>query len=298
MAVTTLPQRTVIERREVALFPYEQRTITIDSNVINYVDEGQGPPLVLLHPLPASSFIYRSFIPILRRHFRCIAFDAAGFGFSRAAPHFVQEPRAHAELVRSLLTELDLQGAILYLHDTLGAAGLWAAVQEKDRLQGLIIGTTFAWSLENYPEVQRFISMLGRRIPGDIILQIMMPFYFNNARYGLKGTWAPAEKQAYKDRFGPTQRRNMQLLFRNVLKDVDFYKNLSERLTELSHLPVFLPWGTEDQVFGLDWLERFETLFPNHRTLVIDGAHHFPQEHAPQLIIDGILDWWAEQKAK
>lgn len=296
MTVLVLNERTMVDTHEPRLFPYKQHKLNIDGNQIVYVDEGCGLPLVLVHPLPASSFIYRNFIPVLKHHFRCIAFDAPGFGFSKAAADFEQSPKGHARVIQQILSQLDLQDTILYLHDTLGAAGLWAALEEQQRIKGLIIGTTFAWSLDEYPEVKRFLNMVAQTIPGSLILQIMMTGYFRNARFKHKGVWTPAEKEAYRERFKGTQRRNMQQLFRNVLADSDFYDALWQRLPELGDRPTFFPWGTEDLVFDTDWLERFETMFPNHQTLVIDGAHHFPQEHAPQVIVDGIIDWWANQK--
>jgi pimeloyl-ACP methyl ester carboxylesterase len=40
---------------------------------LHYVDEGDGPPLVLYHGNPTLSFLYRNIITALRGRFRCIA---------------------------------------------------------------------------------------------------------------------------------------------------------------------------------------------------------------------------------
>lgn len=274
------------------LFPYKQHTIDINGNRIRYIDEGEGTPLLLIHPLPAWSFIYREFIPILRSKFRCIAFDVPGFGNSVAANHFEQTPENHTRVIGGLLAALDLQDAVLYLHDSLGGAGLAAVLEQRQRVAGLVIGTTFAWSLDNYPETKSFLTKVSRPIPGALILRMMMPFYYRNARYGNAESWTKAEKNAYADAFGAQQRGNMRALFGNVLKSKAFYHRLEQRLPELGNLPVFLPWGTEDGAIAMGWLSRFEQNFPNHTTMVIEGAHHFPQEHAPQQVANGILDWW------
>jgi haloalkane dehalogenase len=52
---------------------------------VHYVDEGAGPPLLLLHGNPTWSFLYREIIKGLRDSYRCIAPDHPGFGLSRAA---------------------------------------------------------------------------------------------------------------------------------------------------------------------------------------------------------------------
>ena len=43
--------------------------------LFSYVDEGKGPVLLLLHGNGSWSFLYRHMIPLLSKHFRCIALD-------------------------------------------------------------------------------------------------------------------------------------------------------------------------------------------------------------------------------
>ena len=48
-----------------------------------HVDEGEGPPVVLLHGEPTWSFLYRKvMISLLESGFRCIVPDLPGFGRS------------------------------------------------------------------------------------------------------------------------------------------------------------------------------------------------------------------------
>lgn len=57
------------------LFPFTSRSIEVDGNRIHYIDEGQGPTLLLLHGNPTWSFLYRHIVRQLAPHFRCIALD-------------------------------------------------------------------------------------------------------------------------------------------------------------------------------------------------------------------------------
>jgi haloalkane dehalogenase len=59
----------------------------------NYLDEGAGPPLILLHGNPTWSFLYRDVIAGLRDRYRCVAIDYPGFGLSHAAPGYGYTPR-------------------------------------------------------------------------------------------------------------------------------------------------------------------------------------------------------------
>jgi len=74
------------------LYPFEDRYLPLDGVQLHYVDEGEGPPLLMLHGNPTWSFLYRDIILGLRDRFRCIAVDHPGFGLSAAPPEI---GRAH-----------------------------------------------------------------------------------------------------------------------------------------------------------------------------------------------------------
>ena len=65
-----------------SLFPYESRFADVGGARVHYVDEGDGPPLLLLHGNPTYSLLYRDIIRDLRDRYRCVALDYPGFGLS------------------------------------------------------------------------------------------------------------------------------------------------------------------------------------------------------------------------
>lgn len=53
------------------------------------IDEGDGPPVVCLHGVPASSFLYRKVVPELAaRGLRGLAFDLPGLGLAERPQDF------------------------------------------------------------------------------------------------------------------------------------------------------------------------------------------------------------------
>src|ERR1035438_5030215 len=70
------------------LFPFTSRFVELSGNVVHYVDEGEGPILLMLHGNPTWSFVYRDVIAQLSGSFRCIAPDYPGFGLSSPAPGY------------------------------------------------------------------------------------------------------------------------------------------------------------------------------------------------------------------
>jgi pimeloyl-ACP methyl ester carboxylesterase len=60
------------------LYPFADRYADVAGCVVHHVDEGSGPPLLLLHGNPTWSFLYRKIISGLRDRHRCIAVDYPG----------------------------------------------------------------------------------------------------------------------------------------------------------------------------------------------------------------------------
>ena len=60
-------------------------TAAVSGGAMAYVDEGEGPPVVLLHGFPTSSFLWRREIPLLASRMRVIAPDMLGYGRRRGS---------------------------------------------------------------------------------------------------------------------------------------------------------------------------------------------------------------------
>lgn len=63
-------------------YAFESRWFRTDDGVQHYVDEGSGPPLLMVHGNPTWSFAWRHLIAGLRDRYRVIAVDHLGCGFS------------------------------------------------------------------------------------------------------------------------------------------------------------------------------------------------------------------------
>ncbi len=127
------------------LYPFEDRYLEIEGSRVHYIDEGTGPPLLLLHGNPTWSFLYREIIEGLRGDYRCIALDYPGFGLSPAAKGYSFTPAEHAHIVERLVLELDLEGVTMMVQDWGGPIGFGAATRQPERFTAFVIGNTWAW---------------------------------------------------------------------------------------------------------------------------------------------------------
>jgi haloalkane dehalogenase len=122
-------------------FPFEPRFHSWEDLRLARVDEGEGPPIVMLHGQPTWSFLFRKCIPSLAdAGYRCIAPDLPGFGRSDkpADIHWYTYKR-HVAAFESVLEHLDLRDATLLLHDWGGPIGLQTAIGRlRDRVSRIV----------------------------------------------------------------------------------------------------------------------------------------------------------------
>lgn len=80
-------------------------------------EHGTGEPLLLLHGFPTSSWDWRLVWDDLARHYRVIAFDYVGFGFSDKPARGPYSVFAYADQAEALLARLDVVRVHVLAHD-------------------------------------------------------------------------------------------------------------------------------------------------------------------------------------
>jgi haloalkane dehalogenase len=266
--------------------------VTLEGNRIHYIDEGTGPVLLFLHAVPLWSFQYRAIITALRDRFRCIALDFPGFGLSTAAPGFHNTLLGTSRLVERFIRELGLSAITLVGHDTGCAIGLGVVGRYPEWFGGLVISNSFAWPLREYPSIYRFIKVLGSR-PGRFMIVNFNLVIRLTLKMVAGGKLTTTERAAYSRPFAERERRHHQHdMFRSVTRSDDYLSDLDARLRALGDMPVLLLFADNDPTYKAGFLTRYERMFPQHRSVLIAGSDHFPQEYAPQQMATAIRDWW------
>jgi haloalkane dehalogenase len=278
------------------LYPFQSRFVEIEGHHIHYVDEGTGPTLLFLHPSVGWSFTYREMIKDLRGRFRCIAFDFPGFGLSKAVPRYQHTLIDDSRLVERFIQALNLSNVTLFTQDLSTSIGLGVVGRRPEWFRAIAVSNSFAWPLDEYPGVYRFIRVVASPVFRALIVNfnLLVRLFVRAGEPGR--TFSPEERRGY---LAPTADRSLRHhqhdLFKSAVKSHDYLVDLYQRLLPLRDLPALLAFGAEDATFKAGWLTRFEQLFPRHRSLVINGAHHFPQEYDGPGLAKALRDWWDEE---
>jgi haloalkane dehalogenase len=274
-----------------AAYPFTVRNLELPEGRLSYVDEGQGPPVLLVHGTPTWSFEYRHLVRALARTHRAIAVDHLGFGLSERPADFDYTPEAHARVLAAFVDGLGLGRFSLVAHDFGGPIALPLALERPGRVERLALINTWMWSFADDPGMRRKARLAGgalgrflyRRL--NFSLRTLTPH-----AYGDRRKLTPAIHRQYLAPFPDADSRGRVLwpLARALLASSAFYDSLWQRRARLAEIPTLLVWGLRDRAFGPALLERWRQALPHAQVRALAGAGHWPHEEEPAQVIEAV----------
>jgi haloalkane dehalogenase len=154
-----------------------------------------------------------------------------------------------------------------------------------------VIGNTWAWPKTD-PGTQLFSRLMGGPIGGYLILRrnfFVEKILPNNVK---RRKLSEVEMAACRGPFPtPESRRPLHVFPREILHSRPFLAEIERGLAQLRERPALLTWPTKDVAFREPERRRWEAVFADHRTVILQGAGHLIQEDAPEEIIAAIREW-------
>lgn len=274
-----------------ATYPFADHWADLDGHLVHFLDEGDGPPLLLLNGNPSWSFGWRDVIRHLRDSFRCVAPDYPGFGLSREAPGYDFRPRSHSAVVEGLVDRLGLTGLVVFGYAWGGPIGLGFAGRRPELVRALVIGNTWAWP-DDRLRVRLFSRLMGGPLGAltverlDLMLRLYLPLNLK------RGRLTSTERRAYAGPFPRDRRHIMRVLPREITAGRAYLEEVETNLSRLAGLPALVLWPDSDPGFGEGELARWRSLFPAAEVVDIRRAGQYIDEDAPDDVAAAIRAWW------
>jgi 3-oxoadipate enol-lactonase len=234
---------------------------------LNYLDVGQGTPVVLIHGLAGDYKAWLPQIAALRDHFRVIAFDSRGAGKSTQ----VDEPVTTADLAADTLRLMDylsITKAHVVGRSMGGAIAQHMALKAPERIISLALCASFAQ-----------LDPLGRRVLLNMreALEWRMS-WSDHARHSVQNFVSADFFNRYPDRVaaiesligGETRlpacyiRQNEACQSHNTVKDLHRIKQ-----------PTLIMAGDCDPICSSMATKMLSDGLPNARTEIFQNASHF-----------------------
>lgn len=271
------------------LYPFASHYAETSGGRQHYVDEGEGPAVVMIHGNPTWSFYYRDLAKSLRGTNRVIVPDHMGCGLSDKPQDYPYTLRQHIDNLEHLLNdELQVQNFDLVVHDWGGAIGMGYAVRHPDRIRRLVILNTAAFLLDFCPWR---IRVCRWPVVGPLAVR------------GLNGFARAATTMAVRTPLSPEVRAGLlapydswanRVAILRFVQDIPLRRShpswetvtdIQKQLHLLAEKPMLICWGMQDFCFTEAFLDIWQSYFPHARTHRFEDAGHYVLEDAGERVI-------------
>ncbi len=283
-------------------YPFDGRFLRFDDLAMHYLDEGEGPAVLMVHGNPTWSFHYRALIKAIRGDFRAIAPDHIGCGRSdkpSGKDYAYTLERRVADLSR-LVDELELERVHLVVHDWGGMIGMAWAVANPDRVDRIVVLNTSAFPL---PTTKRMPASLHlARTPG---LGAALVRGLNLFSLGANRTCVakPLSAAAAAGYLAPYDSWSDRVAVHEFVRDIplspaDPAWSVVERtaagLHTLTDKPMSIFWGARDFVFDHHFLAEWRERFPAAEVTEFADAGHYVLEDAGDVIVPRVHEFLSQ----
>ena len=272
--------------------PPQGRFVNVDGVRLHYIERGSGPVLVLLHGngVFANDFDYSGLVDKAAEHYRVIAFDRPGFGYSERPRSKVWTPQAQARLLHHALQRIGVDSAIVVGHSWGTLVALSMALDVPDFVRGLVLLSGYY-----YPSLRLDAPLLsGPAIPlvGDVMRYTLSPLVG-------RMLWRPLSKNVFSPLpVDPRFRRldpwmalrpgQLRATAAETAMMVPAALSLSKRYPALK-VPAAIIAGTQDKVveFGHN-SERLNERIENSVLALQPGVGHMTHYAHPDKVMEAV----------
>jgi pimeloyl-ACP methyl ester carboxylesterase len=291
VAVLLLATTQVLAARAESAHPAAGRFVEVDGRRLHYVDEGDGPPIVLLHGAYGGLDDWRATIlPELARDHRVVALDRPGHGHSERGDGDVASPVAQGRVVRSFLQRIGVEQPVLVGFSWSGPLVLSMTLEHPDEVRACVTvnGATHPWP----DPLETEYTLPAVPVVGDVFVELLVaPVGALMSGTASEKAFAPAPV-APEFESSPVALSLRPRSYRAVAEDIRALRPctraLSKRYGDLS-MPVVVVVGDGDQVAwpGIHSYPLAETAPRGELIRVPDGGHQLPYSH-PDVVIDAV----------
>ena len=255
---------------------------------LRFLDEGEGPPVVLIHGFASALDTWRGVMKELRKHHRVLAMDLKGFGWS-SRPSGDYSPQAEAQLVLALMEQRNIRSAQVVAHSWGSSVALAMALAAPERVTKIALydawvyeeqlPTTFLWARASGVGEVLFDLFYTERADEKIARAFYDPKRYVTEKF-------VEEVERALDRPGTTAAALAAVRGQRFEDAQKSYHELKQ--------PVLLLWGRDDEVTLLPFGERLARDLPHAHLLVYPQCGHFPMIEAAGTSTDDLVKFLDE----
>lgn len=250
----------------------QRRRVGLADGELAYVEAGEGPPVMLLHGFPTSSFLWRRLVPMLATRMRVLAPDLLGYGASAKPADADLSITAQARRVGELMARLGVERAALVGHDVGGGVAQLLALEGRAEALVLLDAVCFdAWPVEGVRMLQAAAPERQTAAFAEQVVRLALDLGMahrerldEGAVHGYVEPWLPEPAALFR-----------------AARGIDG-RGLAGREAELAalDLPALVVWGEEDPFLPPELAERLGETLDGSMVALLPGCSHYVTEDA------------------
>jgi pimeloyl-ACP methyl ester carboxylesterase len=268
----------------------------VDGVRYHYAEAGSGEPLVLLHGFPQNWYMWRDLIPGLAKHYRVIAPDTRGAGWTDA-PNGGYGKDQLADDIAKFMDNVGAPRARVMGHDWGGFIGFMLAMRHPDKVsQYLALDIATPWPNAKFlPNAWRLLyqPVLAAPLLGAALLR--QPLFVKSMLWGASKIrpWSDKDVSVFAAPFRDAARAAAgSEMYRTFLKkDIIPWARGDYKKTRLEP-PTLLLVGEHDPVIRPSLIEGYEKYSRDMHAEYLPGAGHFLPEEQPEVVLDRALTFF------
>lgn len=250
------------------------------------IEAGSGYPLFLLHGTGGHAEAYSRNIAAHAEHFRVIAYDMVGHGYTDA-PDIEYEEQAYLDHLRSLMDVMGVETAHLSGESLGGSVAAWFALQHPERVGKIVLNTGLPLSPNTQKGIDQMKDLMARSrkatgTPTREALAMRMKWLFLDEAsltkelletrcriYSQPGRAAAIRKLTERAIGGLIDPANQKTWYR------------PDQLKELT-CPTLLLWTNHNPGQPVELARQAAASIPDARLVLLKNSAHWPQWEEPE----------------
>ena len=248
------------------------RTMDVGGPMVHYMEDGVGPPLLLLHGLGFSLFTFRKNIPFFARHMRTLALDLPGCGYSTLPDGYGASCEAMASYLKAFLDNLSIRQAVVCGAAEGGIYAMELACRYPDLVSALMLISPGSLT-RHYP---RAVKRLASQWMGPATVKAMkqddMRDFLHWCFYNEISVDNYMVRQVYQPFEAQTARKT---LLRLIAEYNDNY--VHEQMKGFSR-PMLTLWGEDDRGHPSGMADIYHNALPKSSVKLFRNCGMLPHE--------------------
>ena len=267
---------------------------------IKFWEAGEGDGLLLIHGFPTASWDWHAIWEDLKQHYRVIALDMIGFGFSAKPKNYAYSILDQADLQQALCKKLGVNSTSILTHDYGNSVTqeLLARCSEHDNASSspLMIEKICYLNGGLFPEAHRplLIQKLLLGPFGGLISRMLSKRRFETNIREIFGPNTQPSRGELDNFWALIEQNNQRAITHKLAQYQVERRKMRERWVQAmqnTSIPQRFIVGLHDPISGANMATRYREIVPGPDIVELEEIGHWPQLETPERVLKAFSEF-------